>query len=219
MTKVISTLALTAFLLTSAGVAFAASTGAVDVTADVSGALTLEAHMFKDSPAGPTGAEIPLGTGMIFGNLKEVTFAGTGADAGKTFKELRSDDTAPGGGVGGFVVLLTANSHGLGYSITQTSSGPLTAGSNTIPTGACRINMFYATQDNGGAADTGTPGPTASWAVGINPVYTNSSDMRTIQAHLAISGKDPGGHGDEVVPINQPTGHYIGTVTFTTTAV
>ena len=229
MTKVAAGMVAILVFVSQAAFAATATTGAVSVNATVDSTLTLDAHMFKDSApvngvgGGPTGPEILLSSGMNFGQLREMTFVGAVGtpDEGKIFKELRSDDQT---GIGGFVVLLSANSHGLAYVITQTADHALTNGTADIPGGACRIVPFYADADSNGQGPIpsgASVGPKASWVTaGSNTIYTSGSGagLRTVQAHLSIAGTDPGAGGTTPVPVTQPGGSYSGHVTFTVTA-
>lgn len=205
MNKQLKLALLAAVLMTSVSPAFAAtaSSGPVNVNASVNGDLTLSLTMRKNSSTGATVSS------MDFGQLAEtVPF------------ELRSSTTSTTG-TGSVVASVSANSHGLPYTIKQTGTA-LSNGTATLPSGACTVVPVYATQDNGGAAlpagaSLGTAG---TWVANDKVLYaseTGSAAMRTIQNHYSITG-DPAAGATAAVPINQAGGAYSGTVTFTVTA-
>ena len=175
------------------------------VSALVDGALSMTIVARKNSTAGA------VTTAMNFGQLQEVV-PGT----------LRSSATGPGNtGTGNVTVSITANSHSLPYTITQTGTS-LVAGPNTIPTGACTVVPVYAAADNGGAAKPAAAvlGTAGSWVATNKSLYASESGsaaMRTIQAIYSITD-DPAAGATSAVPVNQAAGTYNGTVTFTVTA-
>ncbi|GEM_PF-2114491 len=205
------TLALPAFAAT-------ASTPAFNVNASVDGALSITATLFKDSATGPTGSSIAA---INFGQLQVFTNTSTG---GQT---LRSSDTGTGAVMGGAVALVSANSHGAHYVITQTGTA-LTSGTNTIPIGACRMVPFYSTGDllggvaQGAAPAGAVPSTTkASWVTTGGPANTlynsevSPTQVRVMQAHFSVSD-DPATGSSTAVPTNQPGGTYgPASITFT----
>ena len=206
----IATFIVMVFTLASPAFATTVSTAAIPISASVDTTLTLSVTLFKDLPAngGPTGSA--LGS-INFGQLQVFTNTSTN---GQT---LRSSDAAPGG-MGAVCALVSANSHGDHYVISQTGTA-LTSGVNTIPTGACVMGIAYASQDNSGATTypgtLGTP-LKGSW-VGTRTIYnseTAPTQIRIIQAHYGITD-DPANGASAAVLINQPGGTYSATVTFT----
>lgn len=183
-----------------------------NVSASVDGSLTLSANLFKALPNnGGPGASI---TSFAFGQLQEVTFENPN---GPPFRELRSSDTGTGALMGAGVALLSANSHGVPYTIRQEGTA-LTSGANTIPTGACVVNTAYSTEDNGGQALVGSLGQGGPWNV-QRTLYTSNAagDIRTMQAYYSVTG-DPAANATAAVPVTQPAGNYAATVTFTAVA-
>lgn len=198
-------------LVVTPAVATTVTNPAINVSASVDGTLSLAVHLFKGSTAGPTGSEL---SSISFGTLKEYTQT----IAGVSSTTLRSSDT---GGMGEVIALISANSHQLPYTISQTGT-QLTAGSNQIPTGPCVVTPVYATQDNAGLAmpasaklaDGGT------W-VGSRTLYTSESGLaaqRQIQAHYSITDDNVNTKATGAVPANQAAGNYAATVTITVTA-
>ena len=185
--------------------AFAAtvSSSPVPVSASVDGALSMTMTMKKNDFNGATV------TSMDFGRLVDI---GTGT--------LRSSSTSTTG-TGAVDVFLSANSHGLPYTITQTGTA-LSNGSVNLPAGACVVTPVYAAPDNGGASmpPGAVLGPKESWVANNKVLYTSESGtaaMRTIEAFYSITD-DPAAGSTASVPPNQPSGTYTGTVTFTVTA-
>ncbi len=187
-----------------AGYAATASSGPYSVSAQVNSTLTLSVVLKKNSSTGATVSSIDFGT------LQEFTNPTTG---GKT---LRSS-TAGSTGTGSVVALVSANSHGVPYSIKQTGTA-LSAGGSTIPAGACTFVPVYASADNGGAGNTNTLGSATSW-VGNDKTIVTSTDgsMRTYQVHYSITDDTAAG-ANAAVPVNQIGGTYSAQVTFTATA-
>lgn len=199
------TLALPAFATT-------VSLPAVPISASVDSSLTLTATIFKDSGAGPVGSAL---ASINFGQLQVFTNTLTN---GQT---LRSSDTGTGAVMGGAVALISANSHGAHYVISETGT-VLTSGSNTIPANACGMVPVYAAADNGGnALPAGAAvGAKASWVTAVgNTIYNSEASntaMRTVQAHFSITDDPAGGaQSGGAVLLNQAGGSYSGTITFT----
>jgi hypothetical protein len=119
-------------------------------------------------------------------------------------------------------VLITANTHGLPFTITQNGT-PLSDGSDVIPPGACTVVPVYAAADNAGSPKPGGAvlGSAGSWVDSSKVVYSSESggsvEMRTVQLHYAITG-DPSSGATSAVPTSQPGGNYTGNITFTVTA-
>ena len=205
MKKLISISAMAAFVLSLAPASFAATatSGPLTMSASVSGTLSLSAVIYKNSTA---GAVIPT---MDFGQLMDI---GTGT--------LRSSPTSTTG-TGAADVLITANSHGLPYTISQTGTA-MSNGTTSLPAGALTVVPVYAAADNGGATlPTGAAlGTKGTWVASGKTLYTSETGtaaMRTIQAVYSITD-DPTAGATASVPINQAGGTYTGTVTITVTA-
>jgi len=206
--------------------AIAGSSGPVPTSAVVSGAATFSAVIYKNRPC-PTGINCPgpdfasgSQTSMNFGPLKEVTFVSdpdpiTGKT--KTFKELRSVDDAVSGSVGGFAVILTANTHSMPYAILQSPNNVLIAGADNIPIGAATVTPVYSADDNGGAVIPvdAIVYPAGPWYF-KNDLYWSGAggQARTVQAVYGISGLDPRAGGTEIVPIDQRSGNYTTSILF-----
>jgi hypothetical protein len=206
MNKHLKMMALAVGVMVIAAPAFAAtvSSGPVNVNASVNGDLSMTLTLRQNSS---TGAVV---SSMDFGQLVESVPG-----------ELRSSSTSTTG-TGSVVASITANSHGVPYSIKQTGTA-LSNGTVTIPAGACTVVPVYATQDNGGAslpsgAALGTAG---TWVASDKVLYTSETTstaaLRTIQNHYSVTG-DPAAGATAAVPVNQPGGSYSSTVTFTVTA-
>ena len=206
MKKLMSMSVVAAFVaLTLAPSAFAATatSGPFTTSASVSGTLTLTTVIKKNSS---TGATI---TTMDFGQLTDI---GTGT--------LRSSATGTTG-TGAADMFITANSHGLPYTITQTGTA-MSNGSTTLPAGALTVVPVYAAADNGGATmPTGASlGSAGTWVSTNKVLYTSETGtaaMRTIQAIYSVTD-DPTAGSTASVPLNQAAGTYSGTVTITVTA-
>jgi len=125
--------------------------------------------------------------------------------------------------MGGAVALLSANSHGAHYVISQTGTA-LTSGTNTIPAGACRMVPVYSSSDLlGGVAQGPIPagasiGAKASWVTATgNTIYNSEASntaVRIAQAHFSVTD-DPTTGANAAVSVNQAGGSYSATVTFT----
>lgn len=197
--------AFVALVLVSAPAFAATSTQSFPASALVDGSLSMNIVVRKNSTA---GAVI---TSMAFGQLQDI---GTGT--------LRSSATGPGNtGTGNATASITANSHGLPYSITQTGTA-LSNGTTTLPSGACTVVPVYAAADNGGAAKPAAAvlGSAGTWVSTNKALYTSETGtaaMRTIQAIYSITD-DPAAGSTAGVPVSQAGGTYTGTITFTVTA-
>ena len=205
MKKLIATATLIVTVLTFASPSvFAAtsSSGPYTVSASVDGTLSMSVVVRKNSSVGA------IITAVDFGKLVDI-----GANT------LRSAATSTTG-TRNATAMITANSHGLPYTITQTGT-TLSNGTTTLPSGACTVVPVYATQDNGGLAKPAgaVVGTAGSW-VGTRTLYTSETGiaaMRTIQAVYSITD-DPIAGATSAVPLNQAGGNYSGTVTITVTA-
>ena len=205
MIVMVFTLALPAFATT-------VNSPAIPIAASVDSSLTLSVSLFKDLPnnGGPTGSA--LGS-IAFGMLQVFTNTSTN---GQT---LRSSDTGTGAVMGAVCALVSANSHGAHYVISQTGTA-LTSGVNTIPSGACVMGIAYATQDNNTAtipagASLGTP-LTGSW-VGSRTIYNSEASataIRIVQCHYGVTD-DINAGANSAVLVNQAGGSYTAQVTFT----
>jgi hypothetical protein len=201
--KKITAIVLAAFLLATPSFAATASSGPIPVSAIVDGSLSLSVQMKKNGSLGPAISS------MAFGTLEDI---GTGT--------LRSSEDGSTG-TGNVTVMLSANSHGLRYTITQTGTA-LSNGTATLPAGACTVVPLYIAADNAGltkpaAAVVGTPG---TWVATNKVLYqseTGVAAQRTIQAIYSITDDEDAG-ATTGVPTSQPGGTYNGTVTFTVTA-
>ena len=189
------------FLVASQSVfAATATSGPVNISASVDGTLTLSVALKKNNSVGAT---IPS---MDFGQLIDI---GTG-----TLRSSAAGSTL----TGNVTAMISANSHGLPYAITQTGT-TLSNGATTLPSGACTVVPVYASADNGGAALVGTLGTKGPWAVSGKTLYTSDAagSVRTIQAIYSVTD-DPASGATTGVPLSQAGGTYSGTVTFTVTA-
>ncbi len=198
-TKIAAIVVAVLVLVSPAGFAATQSTAPVNISAQVLGALSISVVLHQNSSIGA------LVTSMDFGSLQGTSGTLRSSSAGST-------------GTGSVVAMITCNSSGLPYAVTETSAAALTSGINTIPTGACAVVPVYAAADNGGDGLVGSLGTAGSW-VGTRTLYTSDGigSIRTIQSHFAIvDSGSTGGSAD--VPLNQPAGTYTGTVTFTVTA-
>ena len=203
MKKLIMIVLLIATVITLASPnAFAAtaSAGPYAVSATVDSALSMEVVLKKNDSAGA------IVTDMNFGNLVDI---GTGT--------LRSSATSTTG-TGAVVAFITANSHGLPYTIKQ-SGQPLWNSSTSLPSGACTVVPVYAEADNGGDAQPSgaSIGTAGSW-VGDRTIYTSETagTMKTIQAIYSITDDAAAGATDSV-SLSQAGGNYSGAVIITVT--
>ncbi|HXV18537.1 MAG TPA: hypothetical protein VD883_00490 [Candidatus Omnitrophota bacterium] len=200
--KKVAALALAALMVLSASSAFAASSsqGPFNITAAVNPTFSLTANLFVVNADGTTGASA---ASLAFGTL---------TNQGGTLKPA----AATGAYVAYLNALATDSALTTPYTITATSTA-LTAGANTIPSGACILTPVYIAADNGGVTD-GTLGARDTW-VGTKTVYTSTASRptRNVRAYFAITD-DPALGSTAVVPLSQPSGNYSATTTFTMTA-
>lgn len=200
--------------------ALAGTTASVNVYADVDAVLDLKVwiEQYRDTMA--PGVDTPISTPstMTFGSLTD-TFA-DGTSAGNLFSR------------NWFVVYLIGKSSGRAYTLRQTANG-LSSGSNTIPDNCYMMSPGYEALDEWvypdgtrvaqGSRPTGSvlgdPGP----AKGTNKTIYKSEDAGTshiVRAYYAVTNgwKDattqwPGFTGTGI-SLDQPTGDYSGSVTF-----
>ena len=203
MTKVISMVVLTAFLLTSAGVAFAATTPqSVPVSATVGSAFALNMTIKEETGPGPTfGAEV---SAMDFGTLTNedpiTHLPTTNALRGKAFH----------------VWLGPVANGGTQYTVTSTMSA--LSGPVALPHS---IGLFEGT-----APATGTIGFTAAGedAVGPKTIFTSNAagSSATIELVYGYSGGLADGSspfsGWQATPPDQQAGTYTSTLVYTLTA-
>lgn len=148
-------------------------------------------------------------TSMDFGTLVEFVDSGTG---GRT---LRSS--------GNFLAMIYPQPSGTAQYHIDSTGTALSNGTTTLPAGACVVVPVYVSSDqwdpNAGIPLTGTLGSSGTW-IGASDrrIYTSNSagDYRAIRAYFSITD-DPAAGSTAAVPVNQPSGHYAGTVTFTIT--
>ena len=207
MKKLITAFVFGAIILSSvAPAAFAASisTSAIATSASVNGALSMTVELRKNDFS---GAVI---TSMDFGQLADI---GTG--------NLRSSPTGTTA-TGAVRALITANSHGLPYTITQTGTA-MSNGTTTLPSGACVVKPIYVAADNASAAQPvgSTVGTAGTWVATNKVLYqseTGTAAMRAIDAFYSITDDTAAGASLPVVSLGQAGGTYTGTVTITVTA-
>lgn len=180
-----------------------ASSGPIPVSAVVDGGLTLSVALRRNDFNGP------VVTAMDFGTLVERNGTLVSSPTGST-------------GTGAIDAFISANSHGLPYTIRQTGT-PLSNGTVNLPAGALTVTPVYAEADNGGAsmpagAVLGTPG---SWVATDKLLHQSESGptaaQRLIQAFYSITD-DPAAGATDVAPTSRPAGTYTGTITITVTA-
>ena len=181
------------------------STAPIDITASVSSELTLKVVLHKNDFAGA------VVTAINFGELVDI---GTGT--------LRSSPTSTTG-TGAVAAFITANSHGVPYTITQTGTVLDNGAGATLPTGACTVVPVYEPLDNGGAAKppTAVLGDKLPWFPGTT-IYTSElvapASVRTIQAYYSVTD-DPAAGATTGVPLNQASGTYTGSTVITVTEI
>ena len=177
----------------------------IDTQADVDGALTVTVKLFKNDTNGP---DVTSSGRFDFGELRDL---GTGS--------LRSS-AASSTGTGAGLVLVTVNSHGIPWVLTEAGSG-MSSGTNNLPGGALGMKPVYAASDNGGITDGVLASPCCWVASTPRTVYTSDTagPQRTIRIYHSIT--DDPNEGAEpakgVVPINQVPGSYSGAITYTAT--
>ena len=139
LTKLVSAFVIVFLVASPSAFAATATSGPHTIRAEVDGTLTMSVVLRKNSSTGT------VLTSMDFGKLVDI---GTGT--------LRSSATSTTG-TGNVTAMISANSHGLPYTITQTGTA-LSNGTTTLPSGACTVVPVYSALDNGGAALVGTLG-------------------------------------------------------------
>jgi len=198
-------------------VALAATTASVNVSADVSEQLELVVTLKRVVDSQDPGTEGTDVTSMGFGSLTD-TFA-DGTNAGSLFSRTW------------FAAFLVAKTSGRPYVIRQSSDG-LTSGSNTIPTNAYLMIPDYEPNDlftwpggsaAQGAQPTGSTLGSAGPATGLNKtVYTSGSAglSRIIRCYYTVTngykadGSTWDGFSGDPISLDQPSGNYSGTVTY-----
>jgi len=119
-----------------------------------------------------------------------------------------------------FKVLLKVDTVGDPLNVTQIGS-PLTraGGVETIPSGAYIAEPTYSDTDNGGKSQpAGSHLDIRRTVAGTHDIYSDSSgSKRFISIFYRLSG-DPATGGTEVIPLDQKSGAYSGTVQFTLTS-
>ena len=186
---------------------FAAETAvkSIDTQAVVDGTLTVTVQLFKNDISGP---DVTSSGRFDFGELKDL---GTGS--------LRSSANSSTG-TGSGLVLVTVNSHGVPWVLTETGTA-MTSGANTLPGGALGMRPVYVAGDNGGVVDGTLASPCCWVGPTARTVYTSTpaGPKRTIRIYHSIT--DDPNEGAEpakgVVPINQVPGSYSGAITYTAT--
>ncbi len=176
------------------------NTNPIIISTSVDGTLTLTVAMRKNSPNGP------LVPAMDFGILQSRGNSLVSSEAGST-------------GTGAIHMFISANSHGVPYTVTQTGTA-LSNGTTTLPAGACNVVPVYSANVNGGlpmpaGASLGTAG---SWIAVNKTLYTSgpTGALRTFEAYYSITD-DPAAGATGSVPLFQQAGNYSGTVTITAT--
>ena len=203
-----STPLLMAFLIAVSPSAYAATaTQAVNAQAVVDGTLTITVKLFKNDI---TGTDITASNKFDYGTLQNL---GTGT--------LKSSSTGTGAIMAAGLALITVNSHGLAWSLTETGTN-MTSGANTLPVGSLAMNPTYVASDNGGVTD-GTMGTKASWFnATAKTLYTSTAagPLRTIRVYHAITDDPTAGaeSAKGLIPLDQKAGTYTGSVTYTATA-
>jgi spore coat protein U-like protein len=198
LTAVLTALAL---LISPAVFADVINSPAITVSAQVPSNLSLNVVLHQNTSV---GAVLPS---MDFGTLQP------------TASNNLVSSAAGSTGTGSVVALLSANTQGAPYVISQTGTALTRAGgAETLPAGALQVTPVYAAADNGGAAMPAGAvlGTQGSWVAAGKTLYDSENGspaaIRVIQAHYAII-EGAGG----TVPPNQAAGTYNGTVTFTVT--
>lgn len=167
------------------------TTNAVLLTsATVPSNLTLNLEIIDET----TQAAVPT---MNFGDLERV---------GNEFRSTKL-----------FRILLNVDTVGDPLVVTQIGS-PLvrTGGFEIIPSGAYIVEPTYSEEDNNGKTLPGTAivGARTS-VVGTHETYSDTAgSKRTVSIFYRLSG-DPATGGTEIIPLDQKSGAYTGTVQFT----
>ncbi len=170
------------------------------ISTSVDGTLVLTVAIHKNDPGGQLVPYIVFGTLVPNGNSLVSSTSGSS-------------------GTGAIVMLITTNSHGVPYTVTQTGT-PLSNGTTTLPAGACTVVPSYSAADNSGLAmPVGAAlGTSGSWVAVNKTLYTSgpTGSLRTFQATYRITD-DAGSGATAGVPLFQMLGDYAGTITITAT--
>ena len=170
------------------------------ISTSVDGTLVLTVAMHKNDPGGQLVPYIEFGTLVPSGNSLVSSTSGSS-------------------GTGSIVMLITTNSHGVPYTVTQTGTS-LSNGTTTLPAGACTVVPSYSAADNSGLPMPGGAalGSSSSWVAVNKTLYTSgpSGSLRTFEATYRITD-DAGSGATAGVPLFQQLGDYAGTITITAT--
>ena len=188
----------------------------VQVTANVSSTLTFNVTITELIPNGSGGTTIgPVVTAMNFATLaSNGTFDPDGA--GPRGQEPRSLNSLKA-----FQVFFGINAQQRPFTIKQ-SSGPLQSGGNTIANGG-----FIVTPLDGVGGDISVPLPShitkgsRTSAIGNNIVLfssTGGGPSATMAATYGITD-DPMKGATAAIPLDQPAGNYVTTITYTATVL
>ena len=181
-------------LTVSKGTDAAISTNATLLTsANVPSALTLNVTIIDQT----TQSAVPT---MDFGDLERV---------GDEFRSLKL-----------FKVLLEVDTVGDALHVTQIGT-PLTraGGSETIPNGAYISDPKYIDTDNAGKGQPpGSHLDVTQSVVGTRELYSDPAGLRrTLSIFYRLSG-DPATGGTQLIPLDQKSGSYSGSIQFTLTS-
>ncbi len=181
-------------------VAVGSETSPVIISTSVDGTLTLTVAMRKNDPSGELIGLMDFGLLTPRGNAL-----------------VSSSNSTTGTGV--VVALITVNSRGVAYTVSQTGT-PMSNGTSAFPDGACVLKPDYKADDNAGqslpaGASLGSPG---SWVTTNKILYISgpSGETRTFQTLYTITD-NPAYGATNGVPLYQQSGAYKGTVTITAT--
>ena len=202
MTRVISVFFLIMFFTAPPLFSVTGEGGSLQFAALNTPTIGLVIHVFPET-AGGVGGEV---TQMGFGTLKEFTNPSTG---GKTLRSAV-----------GFLVMLYPQGTTAPYHLDCSGAALTGPGGVTLPPGACTVKAGYSALDQcpGCKVGVGTVNPSGgTWIPGYR-IYDSDAagDYQAIQAHLAITD-DPSVGASGAVKIDQASGSYNGTVTFTLT--
>ncbi len=180
------------------------ATQSFNVNANVGFGIDLTVDMRRNNTAGP------VVNAINFGDLVNI---GTGT--------LRSSPTSTTQ-TGAVVCLISANTHGIPFKVTQTGTALNNMTGSALPDGACVVKPVYAKEDNGNQdMPAGAKLGTATSWVGTKTLYESepaSAQMRTIQAYYSITDDTTQGATDSV-SLSQGSGDYKGQITITATTV
>ena len=188
-----SLLALSLFFLNSKSQAASTSTGAVSISASIPSGITLNVTILDQltQTAKPT---------LDFGELVRVG------------NEFRSETF--------FKVLVEVDTVGSSFHLVQVGT-PLVrnGGSETMPSGAYIVEPIYQdTQNDGKPQPTGSTIGKRQSVVGTQELYTDpTGSKRVLTAIYHLSG-DPITGGKEIIPLDQKSGSYSGTIQYTLTS-